>query len=587
MVARSLGSYFQFFLGWQIVTIVFFSSAIARSVQAQNIENVPVPPPPTPDEQEIPTPLPPLEDLLKPTPPSPTPEEEFPTTAPGKITVDRFEFVGNTAFSQEELAKITKPFTKRPISFAELIQARSAVTKLYVDNGYITSGAYIPPQTIEDGTVTIEVVEGSLEAINVEVEGRLTSSYVRDRIALGSKKPLIVPRSLESLQLLQLDPLIETISAELLAGTRPGTSVLDVTVKTANTFSAQAFIDNGRVPEVGSFRRGVEVAEGSLLKLGDNWRFAYRNTEGSDDFELDYTLPVNARNGRVQVGYRAVTSEIISPDIFRELDIDSEYEQYSVSFRQPIIQTPNQELALGIAFDHQDSQTVFSALGSEPLVVPGTDEEGRTRVSSLRLFQEWTQRSEEQVIAARSEFNFGLDIFDSTDSLDEEFNTQVPQTRYFAWRGQAQWVRSFAPDLLLVARSDLQLSDRHLISLEQFAIGGLGSVEGYRQNAVLTDNGIFAGVEARLPIVRVSRPEGTLIQVIPFVNFGTGWNNEGVANPDPQTLVSLGLGLQWQQGDFLSARLDWGIPLIDDNTDGDTWQENGIHFSVILKLPTP
>jgi hemolysin activation/secretion protein len=36
-------------------------------------------------------------------------------------------------------------------------------------------------------------------------------------------------------------------------------------------------------------------------------------------------------------------------------------------------------------------------------------------------------------------------------------------------------------------------------------------------------------------------------------------------------------------GDFFSARIDWGIPLVEDNIDGNTWQEDGIHFSVIVK----
>lgn len=599
MVSQSLR--FLVLLCLQLVGIVLLESASNRPLQAQPIEpnidrnvpvpdrNVPIPPPPTPPERETPQPLPPPEELLKPVEPTPTPEEDFPGTAPGQVTVKQFKFVGSSVFSQEELAEVTKPFTNRQISFSELLQARSAVTKLYVDNGYVTSGAYIPPQTIENGIVTIEIVEGSLEDINVKVEGRLQPFYVRDRISLATDKPLNVPRLLEALQLLQLDPLIEKISAELSAGTRPGTSVLDVTAEAADTFSAQAFMDNGRVPEVGSFRRGVEFAEASLFGLGDNIRGAYRNTDGSDDFEVDYTVPVNARNGTIKVGYRRVYSQIISPSIFEFLDIDSDYERYGITYRQPIIQTPNQELALGITFDRQNSKTVFNnkqiveAFGApHPLRISGENEQGETRVSSLRLFQEWTQRSEREVIAARSEFNIGLDLFNPTESFDEDINPQAPDTRYFAWRGQAQWVRLLAPDLLLVARTDLQLSDRPLVSLEQFAIGGLGSVEGYRQNQVLTDNGIFAGVEVRLPLIRSSEPDGSLLQIIPFVNAGTGWNNGGVQNPDPSTLVSVGLGLQFQQGDIFSARLDWGIPLIDANNNGDTWQEDGIHFSVIL-----
>jgi hemolysin activation/secretion protein len=584
MVYQLIHLRFLYLLGIQVVGIILLNSASSRSLQAQTVEGVPVPVPETPSPLETPTPLPPPEELFKPAEPTPTLQEEFPASVPGEITVKRFEFVGNTAFTQEELAEVTKSYTNRPISFSELLQVRAAATKLYVDNGYVTSGAYIPPQTIEDGVVTIEIVEGSLEAINVDVQGRLTDGYVRDRLALATDKPLNVPRLLEALQLLQLDPLIEKISAELSAGTRPGTSVLDVTVEAADTFSAQVVLDNGRVPEVGSFRRGVEITEASLFSIGDAISGAYRNTDGSDDFDFNYSIPVNARNGTIKLGYRKVFSQIISPSIFREqLDIESNYQKYTLAFRQPIIQTPNQELAIGITFDHQSSRTVLGKIDDQPLVVSGTNDRGETRVSSLRLFQEWTQRSEREVFAARSEFNFGLDIFDSTDSFDEAINSQAPQTRYFAWRGQAQWVRLLAPDTLLVARTDFQLSDSPLVSLEQFALGGLGSVEGYRQNQVLTDNGIFAGLEVRLPIVRGSQLGGTLVQLIPFVNFGTGWNNAGLANPDPQTLMSVGLGLQWQQGDFFSARIDWGIPLIDDNSDGNTWQESGIHFSVIFK----
>ncbi|WP_289457345.1 POTRA domain-containing protein, partial [Klebsiella pneumoniae] len=68
--------------------------------------------------------------------------------------------VGSTVFSPEQLAKVLEPFTNRPISFAELFSARSAITQLYFGNGYITSGAYIPPQTLQGKVVTINVLEG-------------------------------------------------------------------------------------------------------------------------------------------------------------------------------------------------------------------------------------------------------------------------------------------------------------------------------------------------------------------------------------------------------------------------------------------
>jgi hemolysin activation/secretion protein len=106
-------------------------------------------------------------------------------------------------------------------------------------------------------------------------------------------------------------------------------------------------------------------------------------------------------------------------------------------------------------------------------------------------------------------------------------------------------------------------------------------VRGYRQDIRLTDNGAFASAEVRLPILRIPEWDGVL-QVTPFVDVGTAWNNGEIDDPDPSSLASLGLGLQWQQGDRITARLDWGIPLISVDSEDDTLQENGVYFSITI-----
>ena len=106
--------------------------------------------------------------MLRP-PGSTTEDPSIPGDVPETIYVERFVVNGSTVFNEAELAEVTAPFEERDLSFAELLQARSAVTQLYVDEGYITSGAFIPPQTLEEGVVTIQVLEGTLEDINVDV----------------------------------------------------------------------------------------------------------------------------------------------------------------------------------------------------------------------------------------------------------------------------------------------------------------------------------------------------------------------------------------------------------------------------------
>ncbi len=561
------------------LTAVEFSdpraSLVAQEPQLRpgNLPN-PVPPAPTLfPPAEVPAPQP--DPLQVPVPNLPTPTPETPSTdVPDTITVDRLEFEGNTAFSDAELAAVTREFTGRSLSFGELLQVEALVTKTYTDAGYINSGAVIPAgQTFpRDGAVvTVQIIEGGIEDIEVRGTRRLRPEYVRSRLAIATKAPLNRERLLEALQLLQLNPLIASISAELQAGTRPELSLLKVQVSEADAFAVDLFADNGRVPSVGSFERGVELRHGNLLGWGDALALTYTNTDGSNEYEFSYALPVNPRNGTVRL-YGSLTDTEVIEAPFDRINITGESKYLELSFRQPIIEKPNREFALGLMGSFQESQTFL--LGEAFPLSPGANEDGITRVMALRFFQDYLSRQPRAVFAARSQFNLGLDALGST------VNDDAPDSRFFSWRGQAQYVRLLAPDTLLVLRSDAQLTPNSLVPLEQFSVGGLNSVRGYRQDSLLTDNGVFLSAEVRIPILRIPEMK-RLLQVAPFIDFGVGWNHASEFKVQgTNTLVGTGLGLIWQMSDRLSARLDWGIPLTDRDDSDRTWQENGIYFSV-------
>jgi hemolysin activation/secretion protein len=563
------------------LTTLLSSTAIAQSIDSSitqappRIEippqDIPQPRPPQPEVPQEPIQLPPVQDLL-PQPGTSQPPQEIPGNVPDTLFVRRFEVVGSTVFSPEELKKITDPFTNKNLTFAQLLQVRSLITQRYLDRKYVTSVAVLPPQALENGVVKIQIIEGAVAEINVVGNRRLHPAYVRSRVGLATQKPLNVDRLLEQLRLLQLDPLIASISADLQAGTQPGTSVLQVTISEAKTLSIIPSIDNGRSPSVGTFRRQLEVSQANLLGLGDSFRIGYTNTNGSNGVDLSYAIPLNPRNGTLWLAYGSNRSKVIE-EPFDVLDITSRSRYYELTYRQPIIQRPTQEFAMGLTFSRQESQTEIGLddIGPFPLS-PGADDEGRTRISALRFFQDYVQRSDRQVFAARSQFSFGLGLFNATQ------NEGAPDSHFFSWRGQAQWTRLLNRDTLLLVRGDLQLSDRALVPLEQFGIGGSETVRGYRQDALLTDNGFLFSTELRLPILRTGGGTG-LLQLTPFVDVGTGWNRGG-NNPNPNTLVGAGLGLLWRQNDNLSVRLDWGIPLVSTNSEKRSLQENGIYFSI-------
>ncbi|NJK61622.1 MAG: ShlB/FhaC/HecB family hemolysin secretion/activation protein [Synechococcaceae cyanobacterium SM2_3_1] len=494
----------------------------------------------------------------------------LPSEIPQMIWVEEFRVEGSTVFSPEDLTETLRPFLQRPLTFTDLLEARSTLTALYVDNGYITSRAILPPQTLEEGVVRLQILEGGYEDILIEGLQRLQPGYVRQQLRPYTQTPLNINRLLTGLQQLQLDPLVETVSADLSAGLRVDQSLLQVAVVEADSFAVSLALDNDRTPTVGSLQRSLTIQEANLSGWGDSLRLVYRNTEGSNVQEASYSRPLSARGTRLHLTYNRSLGDIVERP-FAQADIRGQAEAVILTLQHPVLQQANQELNLGLSGVWESSATSLLGIPA-PLSLEG-DEQGRTRLRSLRFFQEWSLQNPRSAVAVRSELRWGLGILGATQ------NAVPPDGRYLVWRGQAQWSRLLGPETLMLLRLKAQTADRRIPVAEKFTLGGRTTVRGYRQDLYLGDGGFIAGVEVYLPLYR--HPEGDQrLQIIPFVDVGSTWNYPGGATIDPATLAAAGLGLSWE-GNSVSARLDWGIPLVDVSSQGTrTWQERGIHFSL-------
>lgn len=547
---------------------------VTNLVKAQSSNSSNIPLPPQAPQRKLET-LPSLEEILPELPGKKKPknQDRIPNFK-NMVFVKKFEIVGSTVFTPEELARILKPYTLRRLSFAEILAAQQAIDKLYFQQGYITSGTFLPPQKLESGIITIEVIEGKVEEINIEGLNRLKSGYVRSRLNIATKAPLNRDKLLNALQLLQIDPLIENLAAELTAGTKPGSSILELNLQEADPFDLTLSFDNYRAPSVGTDRRSIQLTHRNLIGFGDRFSIGYLNTDGSNSLnDLKYSLPFNPYNGTFNFRFSYTDSDIITPP-FDRFNIESENTNYEFTYRQPVLQKPSEDVAIGLTFTRNNSAITFD--GQPGQFSRGAELDGKTNVSALRFFQEYTKRDTDQVFALFSQFSLGMDVFDATIN-----NGDLPDSNFLAWRGQAQYLKLLSPTFNLLLRSDFQISDRSLLPTEQFSLGGGLNVRGYRQDALLGDNGWFNSVEIRATVLRIPQWE-TSLQFTPFVDFGTVWSADDLAI-DTNTLVSTGIGLRLQINDYFASRLDWGIPLVDLDAEGDSLQENGIYFSLELK----
>lgn len=539
---------------------VVLASPVTRPGTGDIEPTRPVPPLPEKLPRSEPSPL------LKPNqaPPSPT---KLPAIE-ARIKVKQVEVLGSTVFSPKQLQKVTFPFVGKNLTLNQLLEIRTAVNELYISKGYITSGAFLPPQEVSDGVVRVQVIEGKLERIDISGLRRLKKSYVRSRIEAATNPPLDISRLEEALQMLQLNPLFSKVSAELTAGTATGRNVLILNLKEANPINTSFGIGNQENPSVGSFGGTSSISHNNLLGFGDRLDVTFGLTEGVTSWGFDYKVPVSDR-GELSFGYSNGRNKVIE-EPFAPLDIKGRSQSYAIGFRQYIIRSPKTEFALSLSGDIRRSATYL--FNDEPFSFTEGPENGKSRVSALRFSQEWVDRTSSRVLAARSQFSFGIDAFDAT------INDTGTDGRFFSWLGQFQWLQALNKkrDTTLVVRAASQLTGDSLLPLEQLSIGGIDTVRGYRMNQRVGDSGVFGSVEVRLPIIRDPGGFG-LLQITPFVDAGTIWSN---GNGDNGTLASTGLGLRWQLGNSLSARLDWGIPLVDVDKRGNSLQDNGVDFAI-------
>jgi hemolysin activation/secretion protein len=563
---------------WLLLTPLL--TLVIATVGQTQLPPVTVPPKPNPNldrfpqPQPNPQPLPPADQ--QPSIPAPAPVEAPSTPSEVMVPVKQVEVTGNTLLKPTEIAQITRAVEGRSVTLNELRTVADELTQLYLNRGYITSRAILVDQQITDGVVQIRIVEGALEKIEVQGTQRVSPNYVRRRIQLGAKPPLSKDTLEDQLRLLKADPLFTNVEASLKPGTGLGQSILTVRVTEAPAFTGFLSADNFSPPSVGSERFGGGLSYRNLTGRGDELSGSYfqSTNSGSKAFDFSYRVPINPMNGTVQLRI-APSRSLITEPAFKDFGIRSKTNLYELSYRQPVIRTPREELALSVGFAIQNGQTFLFDNIATPFGI-GPDAEGRSRTRVLKLGQDYVKRDPSGAWALRSQFSLGLGIFNATENADP-----TPDGRFFAWLGQVQRVQRLSKNHLLIAQADLQLTPNSLLPSQQFVIGGGQSLRGYRQNARSGDSGFRLSVEDRIAIQRDAAGLPTL-QLAPFIDLGSVWNKS--SNPNPLTgetfLAGAGLGLIWEPLPRFTVRLDYALPLVRFGDRGNNAQDRGFYFSV-------
>lgn len=518
---------------------------------------------------------PPPANLGVATPPAPAAAAPAQAANSPRFVLHKVNIVGNTVIDSAAINAVVKPYIGKVVTPADLEEIRRRFTRLYIDRGFINSGAVLPDQNIVNGVVTYHFVEGRITDINVAGTNHFRPEYFRSRLARATEIPFNITDFEQEQQILLQDPLIRRLNIQILPGLAPGEARLDADVSEASRYSLFAQVADDQSPTVGETRGQLQGSLANIVGVGDLLTANYGRSGSLNDGFVGYSVPIASDDTRFSLRYDRNGTVVVTPSLV-PLNISSSYSSVGVGLSRPFYRTAEQNLTLGVSLERREEETFL--LGMPFDFEPGS-KNGYTNVTALRFSQSWLDRNAEHALALRSTFSVGLGAFGAT-----VVDTTLPSSRFFVWLGQGQYVQRIWNDIEGLVRADLQLSDRPLFQIEQFALGGIDTVRGYREYLTVTDDAVLASAELHVPIGKLrlpylARTDGDgLVQLVPFYDFGQGWN-VGRPTPYPPNISGAGAGLRWYLGGGITAEFYYGHPLRHVSV-GNSLEDKGIYFRI-------
>ena len=480
--------------------------------------------------------------------PRPTAERQAWAPADTRMVLHKVRFEGGTVFPLSDLREHYQPLIGRHITLGELQQYTERLSERYRQEGYLLSYAYMPPQDVVEGRITVVLVEG----------------YIRDYRVVGDIGPAgdYLQQLLTQLQA-ERPVTRETLERYLgLAERLPGVSIeADLAMAQAADGAARLTVYAQRKP----FSATVTLADSNrdaaqaLLTATSNahTRFAEQLTAslllppGGDQVHyqrLDYSQYLDAAGSQLLLSasrYRSDPGTRIRLDDGRDMTRERDSERYAVGLRQPVIMRPNEWMAVQ-GHVYAVSEHVEDRLDGQPSV-----RDYDTGVRALSFEGDWRKVEGNRLRIVSAGVYQGLDYLGARS--DADYDMDFLRLRLSGLQSDALSARWQG-----VVSGALYWSDDRLPDSERAGFGGQHFGRGYPRDQADGDKGWGVAYELNYSL----RGNGlALVQPYAAVDVAQAWHNRGPV--DDAHLASAALGVRLGDGRFFNVALEVAKPLAD------------------------
>ncbi len=446
--------------------------------------------------------------------PSITIEDSRKVVDPGAgptFLVREIRIAGNTLISDGELALVIEAGIGNEVTVGILDLIAQEITAEYVKRGYFLTRAYLPQQEIVDGVVTVQVMEGQVGEIKIQGNKKIKSEEILRRLGSIQKEKIIQEKTLERTLLEFNDIQGFHVESILKPGKTTGTSdlILDVEESRPYTFSFDG--DNYGSAFTGANRFGITATHGNVFKLGDLISFrGIRSENGQTFLNPSYTRPVSD-DGRSQLHLSYIYSEHQLGGTLSLLNAGGSSQIFTLDLARDFLRSRKGRFYAGAGMD-------FRYFKNYTLGAPSSDDV----LFNFHLLAggDWVDSFRGQTIV-EGRLQLGITEEDIADPLNSRLMGRGDSV--IATANVVRYQSAFFLDSFFMLRFNGQISNRRLLSPDQIAIGGVGTVRGFPLAEVAGDAGYSTTLEyilplpLDLPITKSATP--TLKQVVSLFGF--------------------------------------------------------------------
>lgn len=463
-----------------------------------------------------------------------------------RIRVDALRITGATLFTEAELVAATGFTPGSALTLPELRNAAAEITRFYNSRGYVLAQAYLPPQDVVGGTVTLAVVEGRYGAIDLRNQSGVSDAVVGRLLnGLTPGAPVAIAPLERSLLLLSDVPGV-VVHSTLSPGAAVGSSDLTVDLTRGRRISGSLEADNAGNRYTGAYRFGGSVNFHNPTGMGDLLSLRLlASTEGLAYGRAAWQAPL----GEATVGVAWTHMQYDLGREFSALEAGGTADILSVFASYPLIRSRTANLYALASFD---AKFLSDEIG---LVSQVSDKEIRAVTFGLRGDSRDGFGGGGWNAGSLSWTSGDLDIEDpferAADAMTARSHGGFNKLQYAVSR-----LQTVSGPLSVYGSLRGQVATSNLDASEKMELGGAYAVRAYPEGEAYGDEGYVATVEARLALDEWTRSLPGRFQLIGFVDAGEVdfAHDPWFPGPNHARRSGFGAGVVWSGPDDLFVR---------------------------------